>query len=84
SDEVKAIMLSVAESCAKALKDPAPAAIMSDCAESGINYTLRVWSNNADYWDVREELVSGVRKAFKDANIEIPYPQVDVHIKNEE
>ncbi|MBQ1205866.1 MAG: mechanosensitive ion channel family protein, partial [Clostridia bacterium] len=84
SDEVKAIMLSVAESCAKALKDPAPAAIMSDCADSGINYTLRVWSNNADYWDVREELVSGVRKAFKDANIEIPYPQVDVHIKNEE
>lgn len=84
SDEVKSIMLSVAESCSKALKDPAPAAIMSDCAESGINYTLRVWSNNADYWDVREELVSGVRKAFKDANIEIPYPQVDVHIKNEE
>lgn len=83
SDEVKKIMLSVAESCAKALKDPAPAAIMSDCADSGINYTLRVWSNNGDYWDVREELVSGVRKAFKDADIEIPYPQVDVHIKNE-
>lgn len=83
SDEVKAIMLSVADSCEKALKDPAPAAIMSDCADSGITYTLRVWSNNADYWTVREELVSGVRKAFKKADIEIPYPQVDVHIKNE-
>ena len=83
SDVVKKIMLDVANSCEKALKDPAPAAIMSECAESAINYTLRVWSNNGDYWDVREELVSGVRKAFKDANIEIPYPQVDVHIKNE-
>lgn len=83
SDEVKAIMLSVANSCEKALKDPAPAAIMSECADSAITYTLRVWTSNADYWDVREALVSGVRKAFKEANIEIPYPQVDVHIKNE-
>lgn len=83
SDEVKAIMLKVASNCELALKDPAPVAVMSDCVDSGITYTLRVWSNNADYWTVREELVSGVRKAFKDANIEIPYPQVDVHIKDQ-
>ena len=83
SDEVKATMLAVASACQKVLKDPAPAAIMSECGDNGITYTLRIWCKNADYWTVREELVSGVRKAFRTANIEIPYPQVDVHIKNE-
>ncbi len=82
SDEVKKIMLAVANSCELALKDPEPVAVMSECADSAITYTLRVWSKNGDYWTVREELVSGVRKAFKNANIEIPYPQVDVHIKD--
>lgn len=83
SDEVKATMLEVATACEMVLKDPQPVSIMSECGDNGITYTLRVWSKNADYWTVREELVSGVQKAFKTANIEIPYPQVDIHIKNE-
>jgi len=83
SDSVKATMLEVAASCKKALKDPEAAAVMLDCGDNGIKYALRVWCNGADYWTVREELISGVRKAFKNADIEIPYPQLDVRIKKD-
>lgn len=80
--EVKATMLKVASSCEKALKDPEPAAVMLDCAEKGIKYVLRVWCDGADYWTVRENLVSGVRDAFKTENITIPYPKINVNINN--
>lgn len=83
SDTVKATMLEVAASCNKALKDPEAAAVVMDCGDNGIKYALRVWCNSADYWTVREELVSGVRKSFKNANIEIPYPQLDIRIKKD-
>ena len=81
-DTVKATMLEVANSCSKALKDPQAVAVMLDCGDNGIKYALRVWCESANYWDVREHLVKGVRNAFKNANIEIPYPQLNVRIQN--
>ncbi len=82
-DDVKQTMLDVAFSCEKGLSDPAPAVVMNECADSGINYTLRVWCETPDYWEVREQLLIGVRNAFKNANIEIPYPQMDVRIRKD-
>ncbi|MBO5870983.1 MAG: mechanosensitive ion channel [Clostridia bacterium] len=82
TDTVKATMLNVANSCEKALKEPEIAAVMLDCGDNGIKYALRVWCESGDYWTVREELVKGVRNAFKNANIEIPYPQLNVRINN--
>ncbi len=83
SEAVKQTMLDVAFSCEKALSDPAPVAVMSACADSSIKYVLRVWCDSSDYWTVREYLLVGVRNAFKNADIEIPYPQMDVRIKKE-
>lgn len=82
ADAVKATMLSVVASCEKALKDPEAAAVMLDCSENGIKYALRVWCASGDYWAVREDLVKGVRNAFKTADITIPYPQLNVTINN--
>ncbi len=82
-EAVKQTMLDVAFSCEKGLSDPAPAVVMTECADSGINYTLRVWCETPDYWVVREQLLIGVRNAFKNANIEIPYPQMDVRIRKD-
>lgn len=83
SDTVKAIMLEAAKGCDLLLSDPEPKAIMSECADNGIIYTIRVWCKSSDYWTVREEMVSRIRKAFKDSNIEIPFAQLDVHIKKD-
>lgn len=51
--------------------------------DSGVNYTLRVWVKNKDYWDVYFDLFENVKYAFDDAGIEIPYNQLDVHIKKD-
>lgn len=82
-ESVKQAMLDVAFSCEQALSDPAPVVVMTECADSGIKYALRVWCNTPDYWSLRESLLVGVRNAFKNANIEIPYPQMDVRIRKD-
>lgn len=83
ADQVKSVMLDVALSCEKTLADPAPVAMMMECGDNAIKYSLRVWCESGDYWTLREELLKGVRNAFKNANIEIPYPQLDVRIKKD-
>ncbi len=78
---VKNTMLKVASDCPKAVKNPEFAAVTLECADRGIKYALRVWCNSDDYWEVKFCLTEGVRNAFKDAEISIPYNQMDVHIK---
>ena len=68
---------------AKVLKDPAPSVRMSEQGDSSINLTLKVWVLNGDYWDVKFDLLEAAKKAFDENHIEIPYNQLDVHIKNQ-
>ena len=83
-DLVKRTLISAIRGCDKIIYDPnPPVAVMLECGDNGIKYALRVWCNTSDYWDVKFCLMENVREEFKEANIEIPYPQMDVHIKND-
>ena len=81
SDKVKAIIEKVVTSHEKALKDPEAFVVVSKCADSAVEYTARVWVNSADYWTVYFDVLDGVKKAFEENDIKIPYPQMDVHVK---
>lgn len=65
--------------CPSVLKDPAPAAWFDKFDASGINLTLAVWFNSADFLKTKNEVFIGIKKAFDDAGIEIPFDQLDVH-----
>ena len=54
---------------------------MSDHNTSSIDITVRVWCKTEDYWDVYFDLIEKVRAEFIEQNIEIPYQQLDVHMK---
>ena len=61
-------------------KDPAPAVVISSWGDSAINFTMRVWTATEYYWDVSGAINFGLQKVLADNNIEIPYPQLDIHI----
>ena len=63
------------------LPDPAPLIKMSDCGDSSVTFMIRVWCRSADYWDVNWGLIENGKRALDRAGIELPYPQVDVHMK---
>lgn len=74
----------VLETAAKvegALEDPASAIVMCDLGESAVSWQVRVWCKTADYWGVRERVVSSIKKNLDGAKIEIPYPQITISNK---
>lgn len=81
-EKVKSVLLGVAEKTDKALGDPEPQARLNEHSASSLNFVLRVWCKTDDYWDVYFDLVEGVKKAFDENGIEIPYQQIDVHVDN--
>lgn len=64
------------------LKDPEPFARVTKQAESSIVITMRAWTENANYWTVYFDLIEGIKKEFDARGIEIPFPQMDIHVKH--
>ena len=58
----------------------APFAALTNYGESSIEYVLRVWTKNEDYWNVNFSLLSKLKPMFKEAGIEMTYPHLNVHI----
>jgi len=79
-DKVKQVLMGVAESHEKVLKDPAPFIRLVAQANSSLDYTFRVWCTGADYWDVYFDMMERVKKAFDENGISIPFQQIDVHM----
>lgn len=80
-DKVKQILLSVAESDPKSLKAPAPLARLKTQSASSLDFVLRVWCAPENYWDLYFDLNENVKKALDEAGMEIPFPQMDVHMR---
>lgn len=81
--KVNAILLEEAGKHELALKDPAPFARMTKQSESSLDFTLRVWVNAGDYWTVNFDLLENINNRFAKEGIEIPFNQLDVHIKDQ-
>lgn len=79
-NKVKAVISDVVNAHPAALKDPEPFVRLSNHSESSLEYTVRIWCKNADYWDVYFDTIENVKKAFDENDIKIPYQQIDVHI----
>lgn len=79
TDEVRKALLKVANTNEKILQDPAPEVVMSEHSDSSLKFTLRAWIKTEDYWDVRFTTIENAKRAFDDAGIQIPFPQLDVH-----
>ncbi len=81
--KAKQIIAEIVEAHPLVLKDPQPFIRMSEHAASSINITVRVWTNSADYWTVKFDMLEAVKERFDAEGIEIPFNQMDVHIKND-
>ena len=64
----------------KVLPDPAPMAVITAYGQSAIEYSLRVWVRNADYWDVYFAVNQRVKHIFDEQGIRMTYPHINVHL----
>lgn len=80
---VRRILLEEADKHEMVHKDPAPFARLTTQNSSSLDFTLRVWTARADYWTVNFDLLENIHNRFLKENIEIPFNQMDVHIRND-
>jgi small conductance mechanosensitive channel len=66
------------------LDDPEPFLALKELADSSVNIAVRAWVATGDYWPVHFRLNEQVYRTFEDEGLDIPYPQQDIHIHNEE
>ena len=82
SDEVKKVLNNLIKDERVVLEEgKEPFVGITNYLDSSVTYTVRVWVNNSEYWNVKVDLLEKSKKMFEENNIEIPYPQLDVHIE---
>ncbi|MEQ9008660.1 MAG: mechanosensitive ion channel [Ekhidna sp.] len=83
-EEVKDVLLKVADENEHALKHPAPHVFFDEFGDSSLNFTLASWTST--HTDkprrLKTELYFAIFEKFKEKGIEIPFPQRDVYIKS--
>lgn len=79
--KAKEILRRLGENDPARLKEKPVDVYIKDLAASEVTLELRVWVNTGDYWDAYFRLKENMKKKLDDAGIEIPYQQLDVHIK---
>lgn len=77
----KQTLLNVLNQEEKALKDKEISVFVMSLDDSGITLGVRCYVKNADYWDTKWSVSENCKKALDSAGVEIPFPQMDVHMK---
>ncbi len=82
-DAVLAALREVAEEHSKVLSTPEPEVLLMEFGDSSWNMRLRAWiANPQDVYYVRSDINCGIVRKFRERNIEIPYPQRDLHVRS--
>lgn len=79
-DKARKVIQTLCDNDKRILKEPEVFIAVSELADSSVNFTVRAWVNSANYWGVFFEMNENVYKTFDKENLNIPYPQMDVHI----
>ncbi len=66
----------------KFLKDPEPVIGVMELANSSVDLIVRPWVKTSDYWDIFFKTNKKIKESFDKHKIPIPYPQMDIHIKD--
>lgn len=82
--QAKDILASIAEKNPLIYPDPPPIIGVAGQNDNCVSIDLKVWCETDDYWDVKYFLEENVKLAFDKAGITIPFPQMDVHIREKE
>ncbi len=81
-DKAKAVLMKLIEADERILKEPAePFIAVSELADSSVNLVVRVWAEAANYWGIYFGLTEQVYKTFDKEGLNIPFPQMDVHVQ---
>ncbi len=82
--KAKQLLSALAEQETRKLADQPVNIFVSELADSSVVLGCRFWVRSEDYWQTKWDTLEAIKLTFDENGIEIPFPQVDVHIKQQE
>ena len=79
-DKTRRVILSLLESYPEVLSDPAPTVEVSRLSASSVDFIVRPWVANGDYWAVNWRFQREVYGALDREGISIPFNRLDVSL----
>jgi small conductance mechanosensitive channel len=79
-DATRDVLLEAARSVEGRVEEKGEQAALVALGGSSINWEVRVWARPDDYFRLKQELTRQVKYKLDEAEIGIPYPQMDVHL----
>lgn len=77
----KQILQEIVSADARIKTEPAPVIAVSALADSSVQLVLRPWVDSTNYWPVYWDVLEQIKLRFDAAGIEIPFPQMSLHMK---
>ncbi|MEQ8336043.1 MAG: mechanosensitive ion channel [Cyclobacteriaceae bacterium] len=81
-DKAKEVIQKLIDADDRILKDPEPFIALHSLGDSSVNLVVRTWSKADNLWPVYFEMNEKVYKEFPKHGLNIPFPQMDVHVHN--
>lgn len=83
-DMARDVMIDALKDHPRILRNPEPMCLLDEFADSSVNFRLLFWIDDVSYkyWRVKSDVMFAVWHVLKNNNIEIPYPQRDLNIRN--
>ena len=79
---VRDLLLQVAQGTERVALHPPPTVLFTGFGASSLDFSVRAWTGFDESVFVRSDLGVAVHAALKEAGIEIPFPQQDLHLKS--
>jgi len=80
---VLAVLSAAVKGAHRIAESPEPMVIFSGFGDSSLDFIVRAWTNDFDNWvSTRSNLTLRIHDALKEAGIEIPFPQRDLHLRS--
>jgi small-conductance mechanosensitive channel len=80
---VLSLLRETGEQHPEVLEDPQPSPIFVQFGDSSLAFELRVWISDVDKRPrIKSELLLSIDKRFREAGVEIPFPQRDLHLRS--
>ncbi len=81
-NKVKTILLTAADEHLEVLRNPKPQVFLTEFGDSSINFELLIWiSDPSRQMPIKSELYFAIETLFREQEVEIPFPQRDLHLR---
>ena len=81
-ERVISLLLELAVGHPAVINSPKPEAYFLGFGDSALNFEVRFWTYQEDWFQLKSDVAVRLLKALREANIEVPFPQRDLHIRN--